>query len=61
MEMVKKNSTWRGGGNNTRHQPGEALLRILRLRLKQQLHYEDVEALVEVENRWSIESWTLDA
>ncbi|PNX78782.1 cytochrome p450, partial [Trifolium pratense] len=26
----RRSSTWRGGGNNTRHQPGEAVLRILR-------------------------------
>ncbi|MCI44314.1 hypothetical protein A2U01_0065553, partial [Trifolium medium] len=51
----------RGGGKNTRHQPGEAVVIILRLRLKYQLYYEDVDALVEVGNQWSIESWTLDA
>ncbi|MCI81823.1 hypothetical protein A2U01_0103097, partial [Trifolium medium] len=54
-------SAWRGGGNNTRDRPGEAVVRIFWLRLKQQLYYEDVEAIVEVGNRWSIESWTLEA
>ncbi|MCI87162.1 hypothetical protein A2U01_0108443, partial [Trifolium medium] len=53
---------WRGGGgNNTRHRPGEAVVIILVLCLEQQHYYEDVEALVEVGNWWSIESWTVDA
>ncbi|MCI48154.1 acylamino-acid-releasing enzyme, partial [Trifolium medium] len=34
-------------------QPGEAVVIILGLRMKQ-LYYEDAEALVEVGNRWSI-------
>ena len=54
-------SAWRGSGKNIQHQSGEAVVIILRLRLKQQLCYEDAEALVGVGNRWSFESWTLEA
>ena len=42
-------SSWRGG-DNTRDYV-----------LKQQLCYGDAKALVEGGNRWSIESWTLEA